>query len=249
MAECPLCKREFKNEHAVSTHIGRSHEQPWSDEDTLRELRIDRGLTYGEIGEKLGCSRSTVSNWCEKYGIEQEHPWEDEEVLKRLYVNQDLGSEGVADVLGCSKDAVLRWVRKHDIPVRTQPQDKPPCFHTHQGYEKVKANHDGEKYTVLVHRLVAVAEHGFDKVAGKQVHHKNGIPWDNRPGNLEVVTELEHQSKHTDRPIYKLTNEQAEEVLSARDSGMAASEVAEKYGVTARTIRRIWERRSWQWLD
>lgn len=30
-----------------------------------------------------------------------------------------------------------------------------------------------------------VAEHGVDAVAGKHVHHKNGIRWDNRPEKLQ----------------------------------------------------------------
>jgi hypothetical protein len=49
---------------------------------------------------------------------------------------------------------------------------------------------------VLVHRLLAVAEYGFDAVAGKHIHHKNGIRWDNRLENLEVLTPSEHAKLH-----------------------------------------------------
>lgn len=249
MPECSLCDREFESDHAVSAHIGRSHEQPWSDKETLREMRIDKGQTYGEMAESLGCSDATVSKWCEKFGIEQEHPWEDEEVLRRLYEEQGLGSEDVADVLGCSKDAVLRWLSRHDISVTTPTQERPPVFYTHQGYEKVESDHHGEDYTVMVHRLVAAAEYGVGEVAGKQVHHKNGVPWDNRPENLEVVTDMEHQSKHTDKPIYKLTEEEAGQILEMRDSDLSRSAVAEKYSVSEKQVRRIWNREAWQWLD
>ncbi len=32
---------------------------------------------------------------------------------------------------------------------------------------------------IYIHQLLAIAEHGFDEVAGKHIHHKNGIKWDN----------------------------------------------------------------------
>lgn len=47
-----------------------------------------------------------------------------------------------------------------------------------------------------IHRLLAVALYGVDAVAGKHVHHKNGIPWDNRPENLELVDPVEHARIH-----------------------------------------------------
>lgn len=35
--------------------------KPWRDEETLRELRVERGLTQAEIGNELGCTGVTVS--------------------------------------------------------------------------------------------------------------------------------------------------------------------------------------------
>ncbi|NWM54968.1 hypothetical protein GY652_27320, partial [Escherichia coli] len=43
--------------------------------------------------------------------------------------------------------------------------------------------------------------HGYDAVAGKQVHHKNEIPWDNRPENLEPLSDEEHILEHHDELI------------------------------------------------
>jgi len=47
-----------------------------------------------------------------------------------------------------------------------------------------------------VHRLLAVAEFGTEAVKDQHVHHKNEIPWDNRPENLELLTPAEHASHH-----------------------------------------------------
>ena len=49
---------------------------------------------------------------------------------------------------------------------------------------------------MVVHRLLAVSEWGLDAIRGREVHHKNEIPWDNRPENLELVTREEHGEKH-----------------------------------------------------
>lgn len=50
--------------------------------------------------------------------------------------------------------------------------------------------------TVRLHRLLAVAEWGFEAVQGRQVHHVNRIPWDNRPENLALLTPSEHSRLH-----------------------------------------------------
>lgn len=61
------------------------------------------------------------------------------------------------------------------------------------GYEEWRS---GAIDRVLVHRLLAVAEWGFDAVVGKHVHHKNHIRWDNRPENIEPLDPSEHIRKH-----------------------------------------------------
>jgi hypothetical protein len=48
----------------------------------------------------------------------------------------------------------------------------------------------------MMHRLLAVAEFGLDAIKGKHVHHVNGLRWDNRLDNLEVLTPQEHIRGH-----------------------------------------------------
>jgi len=49
------------------------------------------------------------------------------------------------------------------------------------------------------HRLLAVAWFGIDEVEDKVVHHVNGIPWDNREGNLQLLTSEEHGTLEAER--------------------------------------------------
>ncbi|RLM42300.1 HNH endonuclease [Haloarcula sp. Atlit-47R] len=110
--------------------------------------------------------------------------------------------EEIGERLGCSARTVCRWLKKHGIESRDQHQahsirhDAVP-FRTHTtSYERWLHRYRGERESVRVHRLVAVAEYGFDQVVGKDVHHKNSIPWDNRPENLEPVSHAEHSQIH-----------------------------------------------------
>lgn len=57
-----------------------------------------------------------------------------------------------------------------------------------------------EKPTVRVHRLVAIAEFGFDAVVNAdEVHHRNHCSLDNRPSNLRLVGKGEHTEIHNRR--------------------------------------------------
>ena len=72
---------------------------------------------------------------------------------------------------------------------------------TKDGYEVWTDTHAGETYRVQAHRLVAVAEYGFDAVTDKHVHHGAGAersttPFDNRPSNLRPLTAGDHQRLH-----------------------------------------------------
>lgn len=45
-------------------------EHPWRDKETLQRLHHEERLTQEEIGDRLGCTRRTVSEWFSRHGIE-----------------------------------------------------------------------------------------------------------------------------------------------------------------------------------
>jgi len=53
--------------------------------------------------------------------------------------------------------------------------------------------------TIGIHRLLAISEFGIEAVKDKVVHHKNRIPWDNRPDNIEIMTTEEHSCHHQEQ--------------------------------------------------
>jgi len=85
------------------------------------------------------------------------------------------------------------------------------------GYVEVSANApDNSTERILIHRLLAIAEYGYDAVAGNDIHHKNGVKWDNRPQNIELKDPSEHAKEHYDRGDLELEpcgiNEAVEEL-------------------------------------
>ena len=121
-------------------------------------------------------------------------PWRDADLLYDLYWNQDMTQRQIADELDCSPSNISRWMNRLDVSSREhitvshhiEERDGDLC------YEKWNNN----ETSVLVHRLLAVAEYGFEEVCDKVVHHANTFKFDNRPENLELMSRSKHTSMH-----------------------------------------------------
>lgn len=136
-----------------------------------------------------------------------DHPWHDESLLREMYYDQKMGICEIGEELGCAPPTVRKWMNRFDLPRRSLAEaravsreyGKSVCFYTREkGYEIAHNIHRSQKDSVYIHRLLAVAEFGFDAVSGIQVHHKNHIPWDNRAENIELMDPSSHQTHHLD---------------------------------------------------
>jgi transposase-like protein len=176
--------------------------------DQLQRLYVEQGLTYQEVANRLGYASTTpVETAMEKYDIQsrsfggksKDAPWKDRERLKNLYHSKNKTIEEVAEELGCSYECVRNWMEK--LEVETERRGGKPAHprirtEARDGYEDVRHSFDCQTFHCSVHRLSAVAWFGIDEVIGKDVHHKNEIPWDNREENLQLMTRSEHMSHH-----------------------------------------------------
>lgn len=140
--------------------------------------------------------------------MSRDKPWHDRATMYELYVEQKKSASQISDHFDnqVTPRTISHWLNKLDIPIRSAKEarilatlrSRKPCFYTDNfGYERWETRYRNKKYVVKVHRLLAVAEYGFDAVAGENdVHHKNGIKWDNRPENIQVLSKKEHNRLH-----------------------------------------------------
>ena len=128
-------------------------------------------------------------------------PWKDPSTLDQLYRDEGLSTRAIGNRLGCSHATVQYWMEKLDIdsrPARCNGgRGNFAPFRTRKdGYEYWTASDGDDTDALLVHRLLAVSEFGFDAVCDMHVHHRNRLGWDNRPDNIEVMTPGDHARHH-----------------------------------------------------
>ena len=106
------------------------------------------------------------------------------------------------------------------------------------GYVEISANApDNSTERILIHRLLAIAEYGFDAVAGNDIHHKNGVKWDNRPSNIAPIEHGEHRSLHHLEDEREYRDEDTLRELYV-EQGMSSREVADELDTTNPTVLR-----------
>jgi hypothetical protein len=152
--------------------------------DTLHNV-LEK-TTY-EMGGDLGVSRSKITRWMDN---EYDVPRRDMSEARRLDWSQMDESERGRRVADAHEA-----VRNDYASFRTNAN----------GYESWRCGRYEKQHTVKVHRLLAVAEYGFDAVRDSVVHHGKedgrlppcAIPWANWGGNVELFdTHSDHMRHH-----------------------------------------------------
>jgi hypothetical protein len=121
-----------------------------------------------------------------------------EEIIDR-YKNVESARE-ISEDFDCCKATILRRLDEWGVEKNSLRE------YIGVNYAKYKMSNEGyaiwrcrvgeSDKSMLVHRLLAVAEFGIEEVKDMDVHHKNGIRWDNRPENIELMSKAEHTSMH-----------------------------------------------------
>lgn len=224
MVDCPTCGDEFDSDRAMKAHH-QYHDKPYYDvvvqeemgmspKEFLRTCHREEKRTLKQTGELIDASVGAITQMAERHGVETLSPSEAKEAMWERTDDPD-------KFLKEAHEATREMVEKGEHNFQDDDFERvlsdefleaaKGCGHAlfrtnTNGYESWRANYNnGDVDYFKVHRLLAIAEYGSDAVAGKHVHHKNGIPWDNRPENIEVLEEREHLQQHyEDREIDEL---------------------------------------------
>lgn len=118
-------------------------EHPWRDPELLNELYHEQGLTLVEVGERLGCSKKTVINWMEEFGLERRtrseailgEPWHEKDRLERLYHDEELTQREIAEKFDCSVTTIQKWMHRLDVETEGPTDTTVPIDVNYPGLE------------------------------------------------------------------------------------------------------------------
>jgi hypothetical protein len=187
------------------------------DHDELRRLILDERLTHKQVAARYGCSPAAVAYHCSTQGISvprapgrgtrrkvSKLPCDPERVRAQIAAGMSLAE--LAEETGHDRDALANFCRQNGIPTpRRGPRggDRHPKWSGGElvvgGYRYLSRpdhpNATRQGY-VAEHRLVMEEKLGRLLKREEVVHHRNGVPLDNRPENLEVFQSNAEHLRH-----------------------------------------------------
>lgn len=146
---------------------------------------------------------------------ESDKPHTRNDILAYLYWVEDHNQSAIAQRFGYTQGYISDLME--DVPTGPDPtkHNASVGFYTTNDRPKVASVFDNDTKLVYSYRLLAVAEYGIDALKpeedgeNKVVHHKTGIPLDNRPEAIEVVDKSEHNKLHnSDDTEFKIENKE-----------------------------------------
>jgi len=173
----------------------------------LQRLYVEEGLSKKETAKRLGYkSGAPVKRALEERGIPtrtrggkpREAPWKDEQRLREMYHGKGMTTPEIAEQFDCTETTIQNQLEENGIEKRdpgTRRKESIALVESEKGYESWKHRNT----TVFVHRLASVAWFGFDSVKNQVCHHQNGIRWDNREDNIELMSRADHTKEHWER--------------------------------------------------
>lgn len=141
--------------------VSRTDCSPWRDEETLRHFYHGKGYSLLETAEAVGCTEGTISQWCNRLGVETRDPQEardtgtpedlkDESRMRELYLTLELTCQEIADYYDVTSLTVSNWLRRHDIPTRPANRGRKratiECKSCGSEFEVVESRKDSAKY-------------------------------------------------------------------------------------------------------
>lgn len=130
-----------------------------------------------------------------KLWIARQRKLRDEQELKN---GEELGYPGVK-----IKNIIRKRIEEGTTKILVNNDSSIMCFHKNEDGHWVN-NTNGKKY---LHREVIKQVYNLadEDLKGKIIHHINENKDDNRPENLEIITQSEHMIRHKDKYIKNLS--------------------------------------------